>query len=109
VKLVVAIVHSDDAGPCTSALTDAGFEVTRLNTSGGFLQRGNATLLVGVGDEHVDEVIDILREKARDRSEYLNPIPPMAEPAEFFVPFPVEVQVGGAIVFVLDVERFERL
>ncbi|HXA27451.1 MAG TPA: cyclic-di-AMP receptor [Candidatus Angelobacter sp.] len=108
-KLVVAIVHSDDAGPCTSALTDAGFEVTRLNTSGGFLQRGNATLLVGVGDEHVDEVIDILREKARDRSEYLNPIPPMAEPAEFFVPFPVEVQVGGAIVFVLDVERFERL
>jgi uncharacterized protein YaaQ len=109
VKLVVAIVHNDDAGACTTALNDGGFEVTRLNTSGGFLQKGNATLLVGVGDEHVDDVIDIVRQKARDRSEYLSPIPPMAEPAEFFVPFPVEVQVGGATVFVLDVPRFERL
>jgi uncharacterized protein YaaQ len=109
VKLVVAIVNSDDAGSCTTALNDAGFEVTRLNTSGGFLQKGNATLLVGVADEHVDDVIEVLRSKARDRSEYMNPIPPMAEPAEFFVPFPVEVQVGGATVFVLDVARFEKL
>lgn len=108
-KLVVAIVHSDDAGPCTTALTDAGFEVTRLNTWGGFLQRRNATLVVGVADEQVDDVIDVLRHKARDRNEYVNPIPPMAEPAELFVPFPVEVQVGGATVFVLDVARFERL
>lgn len=108
-KLVVAIVHSDDAGRCVSGLTDAGFECTRLNTSGGFLQRGNATLLVGVADEQVDEVIEVLRGRARDRAEYLNPVPPTAEPAELFVPFPVEVQVGGATVFVVDVARFEKL
>jgi uncharacterized protein YaaQ len=109
VKLVVAIVHSDDAGPCTKALTDSGFDCTRLNTSGGFLQKGNATLLVGVSDEQVDDVIDVLRRRARGRAEYINPLPPIAEPAEFFVPFPVEVEVGGATVFVLDVARFEKL
>jgi uncharacterized protein YaaQ len=109
VKLVVAIVHSDDAGPCVSSLTDSGFDCTRLNTSGGFLLKGNATLLIGVAAEQVDDVIAILRNNARDRAEYMNPIPPMAEPAEFFVPFPVEVQVGGATVFVLDVARFEKL
>jgi uncharacterized protein YaaQ len=109
VKLVVAIVHSDDAGPCVNSLTDAGFEVTRLSTSGGFLQKGNATLLVGVPDEMVDDVVDTLRTCARARNEYINPVPPMAEPAEFFVPFPVEVEIGGATVFVLDVTRFEKL
>jgi uncharacterized protein YaaQ len=109
VKLVVAIVHADDAGPCSIALTDAGYEVTRLATSGAFLQKGNSTLLVGVDDTQVDNVIDILRTSARSRNEYLNPVPPMTEPAELFVPFPVEVQIGGATVFVLDVARFEKL
>lgn len=108
-KLVVAVVHADDAGPCSTALTDAGFEVTRLSTSGGFLQKGNATLLVGVDDTEVDAVIDTLRSCARGRNEYMNPLPPMAEPAELFVPYPVEVRVGGATVFVLDVARFEKL
>ena len=108
-KLVVAVVHADDAGPCTNALTDAGFDCTRLATSGGFLQKGNATLLVGVDDTQVETVIDVLRHAARSRNEYLNPVPPMTEPAELFVPFPVEVQIGGATVFVLDVARFEKL
>jgi uncharacterized protein YaaQ len=109
VKLVVAIVHADDAGPCCTALVDAGFDCTRLATSGGFLQKGNATLLVGVDEARVDAVIEVLRTRARGRNEYMNPMPPMAEPAEFFVPFPVEVQIGGATVFVLDVARFEKL
>jgi uncharacterized protein YaaQ len=109
VKLVVAIVHADDAGSCTTALTDAGYECTRLSTSGGFLQKGNGTLLVGVDDAHVEAVIEVLRNCARGRNEYINPVPARAEPAEFFVPFPVEVQVGGATVFVLDVARFEKL
>ena len=79
------------------------------NTSGGFLQKGNATIVTGVEDARVDEVVELLRVHARGRHEYMNPMPPTAEPAEFFVPFPVEVQVGGATVFVVDVERFEKL
>jgi uncharacterized protein YaaQ len=109
VKLVVAIVHADDAGPCSAALTDAGYDCTRLSTSGGFLQKGNATLLVGVDDAQVEAVIGVLRSAARSRNEYMNPLPPRTEPSEFFVPFPVEVQIGGATVFVLDVDRVEKL
>lgn len=108
-KLIIAVVHSDDATACADALSDAGFVCTRFNTSGGFLQKGNATIVTGVEDERVDEVVELLRVHARGRNEYMNPMPPMAEPAEFFVPFPVEVQVGGATVFVVDVERFEKL
>jgi len=108
-KLVIAVVHADDAGPCSSALSEAGFTCTRFTTSGGFLQKGNATLVAGVDDARVDEVIELLRGCACERSEYMNPVSPLAEPAEFFVPFPVEVQVGGATVFVVDVGRFEKL
>jgi uncharacterized protein YaaQ len=109
VKLVIAVVHPDDAAPCTQALADAGFVTTRLATSGGFLQRGNVAIVTGVDDERVDEVIALVRERARARREYVSPIPPMAEPAEMVTPFPVEVEVGGATVFVLDVVRYERL
>jgi len=109
VKLVVAVVHADDAGPCSTALTDAGYDCTRIGSAGGFLQKGNATLLCGVDDTEVEAVIDVLRRAARSRNEYLNPLPPMTEPAELFVPFPVEVQIGGATVFVLDVTRFEKI
>ena len=108
-KLVVAIVHSDDAASCATALSDAGFLVTRFTTSGGFLQKGNATLISGVDDAQVDEVIALLRSHARGRLEYVQPHPPMLQPAELFAPFPVEVEVGGATVFVLDVARFEKL
>ncbi len=108
-KLVIAVVHADDATSCSDALAEAGFACTRLTTSGGFLQKGNATLFTGVDDDRVDDVIDLLRHHARGRNEFMNPTPPLVEPAEFVVPFPVEVQVGGATVFVLDVARFEQL
>jgi uncharacterized protein YaaQ len=108
-KLVVAVVHADDASRCSDALTEAGFVVTRFTTSGGFLQKGNATLLVGVDAVRADEVVDILRKHAHRRVEQINPTPTGAEAVEFIVPFPVEVEVGGATVFVLDVERFEKL
>lgn len=108
-KLVIAVVHAADAASCSDALSDAGFVTTRFTTSGGFLQKGNATLLCGVDDERVDEVVELLRRHARSRVDHLNPMPTAAEPVEFFAPFPVEVQVGGATVFVVDVERLERL
>ena len=108
-KLIIAVVHGDDASACSDALSDAGFVCTRFTTSGGFLQKGNSTIVTGVEDGRVDEVVELLRSHARGRNEYVNPMAPLAEPAEFFAPFPVEVEVGGATVFVLDVERFEKL
>jgi uncharacterized protein YaaQ len=109
VKLVVAIVHHEDAGALVDALLDREFRATRLASSGGFLKQSNATVILGIEDDNVDEVLDIVREACHPRTQVVNPMPPIMEPGEFFMPYPLEVEVGGATVFVLPVDRFERL
>jgi uncharacterized protein YaaQ len=109
VKLVFAIVHHEDAGALVDALLDRDFRATRLASSGGFLKQSNATVVVGVEDAQVDAVLDIVREVCHARTQVVNPMPPIMEPGEFFMPYPLEVEVGGATVFVLPVERFERI
>jgi uncharacterized protein YaaQ len=108
-KLVVAVVHNEDAGVLVDALLQHEYRATRLHSSGGFLKQGNATVIVGVDDEQVDEVLGLVRENCNARTQIVNPMPPIMEPGEFFMPYPLEVEVGGATVFVLPVERFERL
>ena len=108
-KLVVAIVHNEDAGVLVDALLEREYRATRLHSSGGFLKQSNATVIVGVEDAQVDEVITIVRENCNSRTQVVNPMPPIMEPGEFFMPYPLEVEVGGATVFVVPVERFERL
>ncbi len=108
-KLVVAIVHNEDAGPLVDALLEREYRTTRLHSSGGFLRQSNATVLVGVDDDRVDDVVSIVRENCHARTQVVNPMPPIMEPGEFFMPYPLEVEVGGATVFVLPVERSERL
>jgi uncharacterized protein YaaQ len=66
-------------------------------------------VIVGVEDDRVEEILDIVRDNCHARTQIVNPMPPIMEPGEFFMPYPLEVEVGGAIVFVLPVERFERL
>ena len=108
-KLVLTIVHSDDAGDLAATLSEAGYGVTRIKSVGGFLKRQNATFLIGVPDHKLDEVIKLIREQCHTRTESVSPVPPMVEPGEVYLPYPVEVEVGGATVFVLNVERLERL
>ncbi|MDH5244685.1 MAG: cyclic-di-AMP receptor [Chloroflexota bacterium] len=108
-KLIVAIVHNEDASALVDALLDKEFRATRLQSSGGFLKQSNASIILGVEDAEVDEVMAIVRESCTSRTETVNPMPPIMEPGEFFMPYPLEVEVGGATVFVVPVERFERL
>ncbi|HSO29442.1 MAG TPA: cyclic-di-AMP receptor [Candidatus Sulfomarinibacteraceae bacterium] len=108
-KLIVAIVHNEDAGALVDALLEAELRATRLHSSGGFLRQSNATIMVGADDEKVDAVLDVVRAHCTSRTQVVNPMPPIMEPGEFFMPYPLEVEVGGATVFVLPVERFERL
>ena len=108
-KLVVAVVQGEDAERTSEALNATGFGSTRITSSGGFLQQGNVTFLIGVADTRVAEAVDVIRENCRERSRYLTPMPPMPEPGEFFMPYPVEVQVGGATVFVMSVDSFEKI
>jgi len=109
-KLVVAIVQAVDARGLLDALMAEGYRATKISTTGGFLVRGNATILMGVPDDQVDAVLAILRKHCHARRELVSPVVPLSETAAArrWVQ-PVQVEVGGTTVFVLDVERFERL
>ncbi len=107
-KAIVAIVQSDDAGTLSDALRERNFQSTLISSTGGFLREGNATLFIGIEDNQVEAVLKIIRESCDTRTQYVNPMPPVMEPGELYMPPPVEVQVGGATVFVLPVERFEK-
>ena len=103
-KLIFAVVQHQDAGNLVDALTAQGFRVTRLSSQGGFLREGNVTLLLSVDDAQVNTVIKTVREHCSTRTRYVSPMPPIAESGEFYPPAPLEVQVGGATVFVLKAE-----
>jgi len=107
-KLLISIVHSDDADGLIGALREGGFSSTKISTTGGFLREGNATILVGTEESEVPQVLDIIKRNCHTRTLYVNPLPPVMEPGELYMPNPVEVQVGGAVIFVLDVERLVR-
>lgn len=105
-KLIFAIVNNDDAGSVSSALTKSGYSVTKLATTGGFLKVGNTTFLIGVDNDKVERVLEIVRKYSSKRTQAL---PDMSAYSNGFNPTPVEVTVGGATIFVTDVERFEKL
>ncbi len=105
-KLVLAVIQADDLQAVTQALNAAGYRVTRIATQGGWLRRENATLLIGVEDAQVDDVLNILRRTAQRRTAWVNIA---SEAAGMFAAQPIEVEIGGATVFVLNVERFVQL
>ena len=108
-KLVYAIVQDEDAGKLVDTLVKAGFRSTRFQSHGGFLRARNSTILMGVDDNRLDEALRIIRENCRTRTRSVSPLPPVMEPGEFFMPQPVDVQVGGATVFVTNVDHYERV
>ena len=107
-KLVITVVHDRDKNRITEALLRNGMKFTKIGSTGGFLREGNVTLLIGVDDEEVDRVINVIGESCKTREQFVNVLPPDAAPVGSFMPSPVKVLVGGAILFVVDVERFER-
>jgi uncharacterized protein YaaQ len=102
-KLVMSIINSDDAGRLTTALTEAGYRATTISTTGGFLRQGNTTIFVGTEDEKVPHLMRLIRASCHTRTQFVNPLPPVMEPGEMYMPTPVEVQVGGATVFNLSI------
>lgn len=106
-KLVLAVIHDEDANRLTTALSEEGLSATKLASTGGFLKHGNTTIIVGVQKEKVDNVIDIIREECKTRKQMTmdnHGVLPAGR-----VPYPVEVVVGGATVFVIDVEQFYKI
>ncbi len=107
-KLILAIVHDEDGNKVLAALNNEGFSVTKLATTGGFLRAGNMTLLVGTDEENVEKVLGILRDKCQTRK-HITTTPASTGMTGMFTHYPVEVDVGGATIFVLDVDRFEKI
>lgn len=92
-KLVVAIVQNQYAGEVQAGLLEADYRVTRINTAGGFLRRGNVTLLIGVHSDQVDEVIDIIKDRAPKSAKSTDP----------------EARPLSTMLFVLPISRFARI
>jgi len=107
-KLVLAIVQEKDAGRLIDALTETEVQATMLASTGGFLREGNATILTGVEDHQVEGVLVVIKRICQRREQLMTPIPPVVEPVDSYVTYPVKVEVGGAIIFVLHVDRMER-
>lgn len=108
-KLVIAIVHNDDVHKLRNALIEDDFRVTKLQTSGGFLKADNATLLMGVEEDRLEILLDHIKEICQTRNELV-----VSPVSEFFTAgphmgLPLEVVVGGATIFVLDVDQFIRI
>ncbi|HHW71333.1 MAG TPA: hypothetical protein GX392_08405 [Clostridiales bacterium] len=108
-KLIITVVQDEDAQKLISTLMNEGFGVTKLATTGGFLRAGNTTLLIGVDEEKLDDAIGIIEKVCKSRRQVATSPSPVAGAAGMYVPYPVEVTVGGATVFVLDVEKFLKL
>ncbi|MBR2579253.1 MAG: cyclic-di-AMP receptor [Clostridia bacterium] len=106
-KLVMAIMSKDDASVVMEALTEESFQVTRMASTGGFLKSGNTTLIIGVEDNKVNKVIDIVSRYSSKRKQLVANTTPTYFGSMSRMPF--EVTVGGAIIFVLDVDRFEKV
>ncbi len=106
-KLLVAVVSNDDANKVQKGLVKEGFMATRLAAKGGFLKERNAVFLIGVNDEKVPEVLDLFEKHSRTR----NKIVPNAIVNEFgaFSALPIEVTVGGATVFIMNVDQFIKV
>lgn len=108
-KLIVAIVQDEDADNLVGELVASQYRVTRISSTGSLLRTGNTSLLIGVEDSEVPRVLGIISQVCRRRTQVAVPHTPALEPGLLFLSDSFEVEVGGAVVFVLDVERFERL
>lgn len=105
-KLLVAVVNNRDKRKFCDALIQREQRFTEIGSTGGFLREGNTTLLIGVEEEVLDNVLDLIREICQTRERTVNVAPPTLTNMGADVTRPMKILVGGAKVFVLDVEKF---
>ena len=109
VKLIIAIIQDEDASRLINELMTEGYRVTKLATTGGFLRAGNTTLLVGVEDDKLDKAMEVIEKVCKSRKQIASTPSPISGTTGMYMPFPMEVTVGGATIFVTDIERFEQV
>ncbi|EOT51440.1 MULTISPECIES: cyclic-di-AMP receptor [Enterococcus] len=105
-KLVIAIVQDKDSNRLANEFIDANIRATKLSSTGGFLKAGNSTFIVGIEDERVEEALGLIKKTCQSRHQYVSTPMSLDISLDGQVPYPVEVEVGGATVFVLPMEGF---
>lgn len=110
-KLIIAIAHERDKHKLADALLRHGLTFTKLGSTGGFLRQGNVTVMIGVNDDAVEDVLRVLRESCGATEEFVN-VPGEVVAGTIamgaFPAHPVKVEAGGAVAFVVPVESFHR-
>lgn len=106
-KLMFAVVNKDDNHAVSSAITKAGFRATKLSSTGGFLSAGSTTFMIACEDDRVDDIIEVIRKHSRQRKQIVPAEMTLGTP--LYDNGPVEVSVGGATIFITNLERFERV
>ncbi len=107
--LLIAVVQDQDVNRLLTALLEKGYQATKLASTGGFLRQGNTTLLIGVQEEQVEAVNAIIKGVCRTRKRLVSPMAVVDQTLNTYIPTPVEVEVGGATIFTLKVESFEKI
>lgn len=107
-KLILAVVEDKDSNRLIDALGRKEFKTTKLSSTGGFLKEGNTTLMVGCEDEYIDQALDIIKKNSSQREQMVAPISPMGGNTDSYIPQPINIEVGGATVFVVPVDQFHQ-
>jgi uncharacterized protein YaaQ len=111
-QLLIVIAQNEDAELLAQQLSARDLRATKIDTVGAFLARGNVTLLVGVEDDRVEDVLDVIRATCHTRRRFVNPLLSAADGLSLTVPgpiIPLEVEIGGAVVVSLPVRRLVRM
>lgn len=107
-KMLIAIVQDQDSHILMDELSERDFRMTKLASTGGFLKAGNTTILMGIDDARIPEALSIIENNCKSR-DMTTSLMSVTMPGDAYIPYPVELKVGGATVFIMDVESFIRI
>ncbi|MCI1903626.1 MAG: cyclic-di-AMP receptor [Enterococcaceae bacterium] len=107
-KLIIAVVQDKDSNRLANELINANIRATKLSTTGGFLKSGNSTFMIGIEEERIHETLELIKETCQSRKQYISTPVTLDISLDGQVPYPVEVEVGGATVFVLPIDSFHQ-
>ena len=107
-KMLIAIVQDQDSHILMDELSERDFRMTKLASTGGFLKAGNTTILMGIDDARIPEALSIIENNCKSR-DMTTSLMSVTMPGDAYIPYPVELKIGGATVFIMDVESFIRI
>ncbi|KRL04863.1 hypothetical protein FD46_GL002001 [Liquorilactobacillus oeni DSM 19972] len=107
-KMIIAIVQDKDSNRLSNQFIEENIRATKLSTTGGFLKSGNTTFMIGIENDRVEEVLELIKETSRTRKQFMTPPINLDASMDSSAAYPVEVQVGGATVFVLPIDSFQQ-